>query len=191
MNIVLASGSPRRRELLGRIVDNFQILESSFDENSVEYEGDVEKYVCDLSEGKADNVLGLLDEASIVIGCDTVVYIDGKILGKPENKEAAIGMLKHLSGNTHKVYSGITIINTATGERVRRAVFTEVKFMELDDFLIEKYVESGQCYGKAGAYGIQDDAAVFVEYIKGCYYNVVGLPLNTLFVMLRGMGVNL
>lgn len=191
MKIVLASASPRRQELLKRIVDDFDIIVSDFDEEAVEFHGDIEKYVCELAMGKAKAVLNNLNDESIVIGSDTVVYLDGKILGKPKDELAAAGMLRALSGNTHKVYSGIAIINSMTQKTITKSVCTEVRFMNLSDEMIEHYVKSGQCFGKAGAYGIQDGAAVFVESINGCYYNVVGFSLNTVFLLLREMGVNL
>jgi septum formation protein len=191
MDIVLASASPRRQELLKRIVDNFRIKVSNFDEDSIEFQGDIDKYVCDLAKGKARKILNKVQKESIVIGCDTVVYLNGEILGKPINDEDAFKMLNSLSGNVHKVYSGLVLINSKTNELVSKSVCTEVKFMELSDDMILRYIKSEQCNGKAGAYGIQDDAAVFVESINGCYYNVVGLPLNTLYLSLREMGVNL
>ena len=191
MDIVLASASPRRQELLKRIVDDFQIKVSNFDEDSIEFQGDIDKYVCDLAKGKAGKILNKVQKESIVIGCDTVVYLNGEILGKPINDEDAFKMLNSLSGNVHKVYSGLVLINSETNKLVSKSVCTEVKFMKLSDDMILRYIKSEQCNGKAGAYGIQDDAAVFVESINGCYYNVVGLPLNTLYLSLREMGVNL
>ncbi len=191
MNIVLASGSPRRQELLKRITGNFQISVSDFDESSIEFKGDIDNYVCELAEGKARDVLHKFQGENIIIGCDTIVYLDGKILGKPVNNEDAARMLRSLSGRTHQVYSGIVLINTKTDKIIRKSVCTKVKFTELSDDMILKYVESGQSYGKAGAYGIQDDGAIFVESINGCYYNVVGFSLNTVFLLLREMGVNL
>ncbi|GAA0768367.1 Maf-like protein [Clostridium subterminale] len=190
MDIVLASASPRRQELLKRLVYNFQIEISNFDEGSIRFQGDIDKHVCDLAEGKARNILNKVQKNSIVIGCDTVVYLNGKILGKPINDKDAFEMLKSLSGNVHKVYSGLVLINSKTNELIRKSVCTEVKFMNLSEDMMLRYIKSGQCKDKAGAYGIQDDAAVFVENINGCYYNVVGLPLNTLYLSLREMGVN-
>ncbi len=191
MRIVLASGSPRRQELLKRMVDDFDIKVSSFEEEAVIFNGDIEKYVCDLAEGKARNILSSCNEESIVIGCDTVVYLNGEILGKPRDEKHAFKMLRSLSCNVHHVYSGIVLIDNKSDKLIKKSVCTEVKFTELTDEMIQNYISSGQCYGKAGAYGIQDHAAIFVEAIKGCYYNVVGFPLNTVFFMLREMGVNL
>ena len=191
MNIVLASGSPRRQELLKRIIEDFHIEVSNFDESSIGFTGDIDKYVCELAEGKARGVLHKFQDESIIIGCDTVVYLNGKILGKPSNREEAIKMLKELSGKTHQVYSGLAMINNKTNKVLKKSICTEVKFTELSDNMILKYVESGQSDGKAGAYGIQDGGAIYVESINGCYYNVVGFSLNTVFLLLREMGVNL
>lgn len=191
MNIVLASSSPRRQELLKRITENFKIEVSNFDESLVKFKGDINKYVCELAQEKAMAILHKVQEESIIIGCDTVVFLSGKILGKPESSEEAMNMLRELSGKTHKVYSGIAMVNNKTNKILTKSVCTEVKFMELSDDMILKYVESGQSYGKAGAYGIQDSGALFVEEIKGCYYNVVGFSLNNVFLLLREMGVNL
>lgn len=191
MDIILASASPRRQELLKRITENFKIEISNFDESSIEFKGDINKYVCELAQEKAMDILHKVQEESIIIGCDTIVFLNGKILGKPKNREVAINMLRDLSGKTHQVYSGIAMVNNKKNKILTKSVCTEVKFMELSDDMILKYVESGQSYGKAGAYGIQDGGALFVEEIKGCYYNVVGLSLNTVFLLLREMGVNL
>ena len=191
MDIVLASASPRRQELLKRITEDFTIEVSDFDEGSVEFHGDIDQYVCELAKGKAMDILHKIQNESIIIGCDTIVYLNGAILGKPSSREAAINMLKELSGKTHEVYSGIAMVNSKTSKILTKSVCTEVKFTELSDDMILKYVESGQSDGKAGAYGIQDGGALFVEGIKGCYYNVVGFSLNTVFLLLREMGVNL
>lgn len=191
MEIILASGSPRRQELLKRIINDFKIEVSNFKEESIEFHGDIEGYVCKLAEGKARSVLNKFQGENIIIGCDTVVYLNGKILGKPKNNEDAIRMLRELSGKVHQVYSGIVLINNKTNKVLKKSLCTDVKFTTLSDDMILKYVESGKSYGKAGAYGIQDEGAIFVESINGCYYNVVGFSLNTVFLLLREMGVNL
>lgn len=191
MEIILASGSPRRQELLKRIINDFEIEVSNFDEESIEFDGDIEGYVCKLAEGKARSVLNKFQGENIIIGCDTVVYLNGKILGKPKNNEDAFEMLRELSGKVHQVYSGIVLINNKTNKVLKKSLCTDVKFTTLSDDMILNYVESGKSYGKAGAYGIQDEGAIFVESINGCYYNVVGFSLNTVFLLLREMGVNL
>lgn len=191
MKIVLASASIRRQELLKRLVDEFEIIVSDFDEHTVDFDGNCGSYVMKLAEGKASVVCSKVKGEAIIIGCDTVVYFKGKILGKPKNKDEAFSMLKSLSGNTHQVYSGITVINKASGKILKDFVCTDVKFDSLSDEQIKKYIEKGEYEDKAGAYGIQGYGGIFVEEIHGCYYNVVGFPLNKLLKMLRGIGVNL
>jgi len=191
MNIVLASASPRRQELLGRITSNFEIIVSNFDESSVEYNGNVCEYVNTLAVGKGKEVLEQIDDHSIIIACDTIVYYDGKILGKPKDNKEAFLTLKMLSNNTHYVYSSIALIDSVTKETKVQCIVTEVKFMELTEKMINEYIATGEPLDKAGAYGIQGKGAVFVESINGCYYNVVGLSINKLYSMLREMGVNL
>lgn len=180
MHYILASASPRRQELLTKIVENFEIVVSNFDEDSIQFNGDVENYVKTLAEGKAQNVASLSNDGSIIIAADTVVVIEGKILGKPKSEDDAYNMLKLLSNKVHRVYSGIAVINTANNIMKSEAVFTEVKFSELTHEDIIDYINSKEPLDKAGAYGIQGLGALFVEKINGCYYNVVGLPLNKL-----------
>lgn len=185
MNIVLASASERRQELLKRIVEDFTIKVSNFDEDSVSFKGDIDEYVRELSEGKARDIAKTLGKHNIIIAADTVVTYKNNILGKPKDSEDALRMLKMLSGNTHKVYSGVCVLNNSTGKNITKSFFTEVKFSDLKDKDIKKYVDSKDPLDKAGAYGIQGNAGVFVEKINGCYYNVVGLPLNGLSKMLE------
>ena len=180
MHYILASASPRRQELLTKIVDNFDVIVSNFDEDSVKFNGDVEDYVKTLAEGKGKDVASQAKKDSIIIAADTVVVIDGKILGKPKNADDAYNMLKLLSNKIHRVYSGIAVINTANDVKKNEAIFTEVKFSELTHEEIINYINSKEPLDKAGAYGIQGLGALFVEKINGCYYNVVGLPLNRL-----------
>lgn len=187
MNFVLASASERRKELLARLCEEFRVVESFFPEESVEFKGDLEKYVKELSLGKAQYVARTLDEDSIVIAADTIVAINGNILGKPKDKEAAYNMLKSLSGNVHKVYTGVTVINLRNNKIMNEAVCTKVVFSTLNEEDILAYVDSEEPLDKAGAYGIQGHGGVFVESIEGCYYNVVGLPLNRLDKMLKSI----
>lgn len=191
MNIVLASASQRRQELLKRIFEDFRITVSNFDEGSVNFNGDCGEYVKKLALGKAQDVANKETSESMVIGCDTIVYFNGTILGKPKDKDEAFSMLKVLSGNIHKVYSGIALVNSDTGAVKTDFVSTDVYFSKLSDKQILEYVASGEPMDKAGAYGIQGKGGIFVEKICGCYYNVVGLPLNRLYDMLKEMGVNL
>lgn len=185
MNYVLASGSERRQELLHRIVDEFNIIVSDFDEDKILFKGNVDEYVVDLAKGKALSVKESLKEEAIIIAGDTVVVLDDKILGKPNNEEDAYNMLKQLSGRTHRVYSGLVVINMYNNKIEQESLYTEVKFSNLTEEEIESYIKTGEPLDKAGAYGIQGYGGVFTEGINGCYYNVVGLPLNLLNKMLR------
>ena len=193
MQIVLASASDRRKELLQRLCIEFKVMISDFNEESINFNGDCSKYVQTLATGKALNISKKLQDKDrrIIIGCDTIVSINNKVLGKPKNKRDAFLMLKDLSGQEHKVYSGITLLNTEDKSMLSDFECTRVIFSELDDETINWYIETGEPMDKAGAYGIQGLAGSFVREIHGCYYNVVGLPLNKLSFMLRDMGVNL
>ena len=180
MKVILASASERRQELLSRLVEKFEIIISNFDESTIVFEGNVKEYVENIALGKAKDVQSNIGDDAIIIAADTIVTLDNKILGKPKNGTEAFSMLKSLSGNTHNVYSGIVLINTKTGKILKDSLSTEVKFSELKDDEILRYIDSKEPLDKAGAYGIQGKGGVFVEEIKGCYYNVVGLPLNKL-----------
>ncbi|WP_049041020.1 Maf-like protein [Clostridium sporogenes] len=192
-NIILASASQRRQELLKRILENFQIIVSDFDESSIPFKDKISSYVMNLAEGKARSVSKKImdQDNNLVIGCDTLVAFNNKILGKPKDKKDAFEMLQALSGNEHEVYSGLAILDVKSNKIIKDFVCTKVKFSKLTSLQIEKYVNTGDPMDKAGAYGIQGKAGVFVENINGCYYNVVGLPLNKLNSMLMEMGVNL
>lgn len=185
MKIVLASASERRQELLSRLVNNFEIIVSEFDENEVVFKGNVKEYVENIALGKAIDVQKNIHENAIIIAADTIVTLDNKILGKPKDGTEAFSMLKALSGRTHNVYSGLVLVNTKSGKIIKDSLCTEVKFSKLKDEEIIKYIESKEPLDKAGAYGIQGEGGIFVEEIKGCYYNVVGLPLNKLKSMMN------
>lgn len=185
MKVILASASLRRQELLKRIIKDFEIKISDFDEKSINFNGDVNNYVKELALGKGKAISKQVSEENIIISADTVVFFNGSILGKPKDKEDAFKMLSNLSGNTHEVYSGVCIINNKTGEILCESFKTEVTFSEVESDIIIEYINSGSPLDKAGAYGIQDKGGLFVEKINGCYYNVVGLPLNGAYKMLK------
>ena len=185
LKFILASASERRKDLLSRIVSNFEVKISNFDEEKVEVSTNIENYVKTLAEGKAKDVALNCDNDSIIIGADTIVVIGDNILGKPKDKNHAFEMLKLLSNNVHRVYSGVTVINNTTKAIKSECLYTEVYFSELSDEEIWKYIETEECLDKAGAYGIQGFGGVFVKRINGCYYNVVGLPLNLLNKMIK------
>lgn len=191
MRIVLASASARRHELLKRLIPQFDIIASGFDESSVRFDGSLGTYVMEMAEGKVNDVSERVEEDTLIIGCDTIVAFDDKILGKPRDEQEACEMLKNLSGRTHSVYSGLVVFDKKKNVLKKTFVRTDVKFSDLSDEAIRRYVSSGEPMDKAGAYGIQGNGAIFVEEIHGCYYNVVGLPLNKLNDVLREIGVNL
>ena len=180
MNFILASASERRKELLSRLISNYKVIVSDFDESSVNFNGDVEHYVKTLALGKAKAVEQLVNNEAIIIAADTIVVLDDKILGKPKDKRDAFNMLKSLSGKSHKVYTGMAIINVTKSSYLVDSVCTKVKFSEISDNEILQYIDSGEPMDKAGAYGIQGCGGIFVEKINGCYYNIVGLPINKL-----------
>ena len=187
LKFILASASERRKDLLSRIVSNFEVKISNFDEEKVEVSTNIENYVKTLAEGKAKDVALNCDNDSIIIGADTIVVIGNNILGKPKDKNHAFEMLKLLSNNVHRVYSGVAVINNQKNIMKSECLYTEVYFSEISDDEIWRYIESGEYLDKAGAYGIQGYGGVFAEKINGCYYNVVGLPLNLLNKMIKNV----
>ena len=170
---ILASGSPRRKELLSLIIPEFEILVSGCEE-SVPENTPAEKVPAILAEQKALSVSKIRPD-DIVIGSDTVVVLGGKIFGKPKDKSHAHSMLKALSGKKHFVYTGVAVAEKGS---VRSFVQkTEVEFYELSDETIESYIETFEPMDKAGAYGIQGKGSVLVKGIAGDYFNVMGLPV--------------
>lgn len=182
--IVLASKSPRRRELLSAFVPDLEIMVDSSDE-VVEEGLSPEETVKRLALKKAENVASMADGSAIIIAADTVVFIDGEILGKPATYDEAASMLYKLSGREHFVCTGFSVIDNQTKKTICDFERTVVRFKTLSDSEIEKYVETGEPMDKAGAYGIQGIGSVFVEGIQGDYFNVVGLPLCSLAKMLK------
>lgn len=174
--IILASKSPRRQELLKTITEDFICIPSDAEEiipDNIETE-EVSTYLATL---KAKDIYSS-NKDSVVIGCDTVVVNDNKILGKPKDAEDAFNMIKSLSGKTHKVITGCCIIYNEK-EYTFKSV-TEVEFYPLTDDEINSYIGTDEPFDKAGAYGIQGKASLFVKSIKGDYFNVVGLPIALL-----------
>ncbi len=181
--VILASASPRRRELLGTIGIDYECASPSVEEMSLK-DGCGKEVVVFNATQKARC---LKKEGYAVIGADTAVYLNGKGFGKPKNEEEAFSFLKELSGKTHSVYTGISVITDES--ELSAVVETEVTFRELFDKEILHYIKSASPLDKAGAYGIQDFGSVFVSGIKGDYFNVVGLPVSTLYKMLAECGV--
>lgn len=191
MEFILASASPRRKELLMNIIKNFTIYNSKFDESSIIFNNNPNEYVEEIAKGKATSVYNNLEMKNdkIIIACDTIVLCNNEVLGKPHNNNDAFLMIKKLSGNKHYVFSGFAVYNTDTREIIKKSVCTEVIFKDLSDKEIYDYINKGESLDKAGAYGIQGSASIYIKSISGCYYNVVGLPLNALYETLMGMGV--
>ncbi len=182
MRVILASASPRRRKLIENLKIEYETAAAGCEEVTVpgEHPSDTVKR---LSEAKARWVAERCGADAVVIGADTVVAIDGKILGKPADENEAAEMLRLLSGKTHRVYTGLTVIGG--GKTVSEYVETRVKFYDLTDSQIERYIATGEPMDKAGAYGIQKYGSLLVEEICGDYFNVVGLPVGRLDRILR------
>jgi septum formation protein len=184
--LYLASASPRRKELLGSIGVPFRVVSQDFDENSQDVVSP-EIYVRNLSEGKARAAM-LPDDARWVCGVDTVVYFNGEILGKPKSREEAEQNILRLSGQWHKVYSGVTLLDLENKVKYQGESVTNVKFCELERQFIDFYLDNRLFDGYAGGYAIQGIFACVVEKIEGSYSNVVGLPLELLYRLLRQSG---
>ena len=181
-NIILASASPRRQELLARFNLPFKIHPSN-DPEYIDTSLSPEMLVKELAKQKALSVAK--KEKGLIIAADTIVAYQDQVLGKPSDREDAKRMLKMLSGNYHHVYTGLAICHSSSERLMIQSECTEVLFKNLSDAEIERYLASGEADDKAGAYGYQGLAAVFVSEIRGCYYNVVGFPLNLLNEMLH------
>ena len=176
MRIILASKSPRRIEILEAVGAIFEVIPANIDE-SVDENILPHKAVCEISERKARYVANLLSNPkdTLIISADTVVVFDGKIIGKPKDKQHAKEILTLLSGNSHFVYTGFTLYKD--GNYFTDYESTKVDFRVLSEEEIDAYIESGEPFDKAGAYGIQEKGALFVSGIHGDYYNVMGLPI--------------
>ena len=186
--VVLASKSPRRAELLTRVGLDFIVRPAEIDETFAPGISPAEA-VMEISKRKAQAVCAAEPAGRIIVACDTVVAADGRIFGKPADASEAAEMLRVLSGRTHEVYSGLTV---CTGERMASACErTAVVFRRLSEDDIAAYIGTGEPFDKAGGYCIQGMGMLLVERIDGDYYNVMGLPVCRLFLLLRSFGVNL
>lgn len=188
-NIILASKSPRRKELLEKLGLKFEVEESGFDENSVDQTKfkplELAKF---LSLQKAKTTAKKHKEA-IIIAADTFVVVDGEIFGKPKDKKEALKKLNKLKGRMHLVITGFTILDSKSNKISTKAVVTKVYFRKLSKKEINAYVESGEPMDKAGAYAVQEKGSDFVEKIEGDFFNVVGLPIYALTEELKKFGV--
>ncbi|MCF6460588.1 Maf family protein [Clostridium sp. Cult3] len=182
--IVLASSSPRRRELLRKFNIEPIIAKADIHERIHSHET-VEQIAMGLAFEKANQLTDRFSNGEIIIGADTIVACDGQILGKPKDEEEAIDMLKLLSGRQHVVVTGISIIKLNTNIKIIDYEKTIVKFRKLSNDKILNYIKTKEYIDKAGAYGIQGLGGILVERIKGCYFNIVGLPIYKLDILLE------
>ncbi len=191
--IILASKSPRRAELLRQMGIKFRVVGSGLKEEEASFP--FREGVQQLAYLKAEAVLKtekvFSSTQGIILAADTIVVKNGQVLGKPADKHEAAQMLTFLSGDVHEVMTGICIINQETGQVWREVEITRVYFRSLTDGEIKAYVASGEPLDKAGAYGIQGLGGLLVEKIDGCYYNVVGLPLVKTMQLLRNCGIKI
>lgn len=182
--IILASGSPRRKELLTQIGLEFTVVPAKGEEiirSAVPSEA-----VTGLSLQKASEIAAITTEPAIIIGADTIVALNSRIMGKPKDKTDAFDMLKRLQDNTHSVYTGVTIIvNGSTPHTITFYEETSVTMYAMSDSEIEAYIETGEPMDKAGAYAIQGQCAAYIRKINGDYNNVVGLPLAHVYQILK------
>ncbi len=185
--LILASASPRRKEIMELMGLNFMVIPSHCDEIITQIEP--AKIVMELSRQKAEDVASSSESGDIVIGSDTIVALDQKILGKPRDRKDAFQMLRAMAGRTHHVYTGVTLIRC--GENISEKIDTfyeqtEVHVAPMTDEEIEAYLDLGEYKDKAGSYGIQGYFAPFITGINGDYYNVMGLPASALYRHLKG-----
>lgn len=196
--LILASGSPRRKEILEQVGVKFSICVSEQEEISTKTRPD--EIVMELASVKARAIAEKADDETIIIGADTMVAIDGQVLGKPKNDAEAKGMLQMLQGNIHQVYTGVSvIIKKGEAEEKEAACDKEINFVQktqvwvypMKRTQIDEYIATGEPFDKAGGYGIQGRFAVHIEKIEGDYNNIVGLPVAKLYTVLLEEGINL
>ena len=185
--LILASSSPRRRELLNQVGIAYQVIVADIDE-SIRPGEDAGEYVCRMAREKALEVHQRDGVTVAVLGADTAVVVNGRVLGKPVDREDAIRMLESLSGRTHEVWSAVALVSPGGGLRQRLNI-TRVTFSELNRAWIESYCDSGEPMDKAGAYGVQGIAAQKISHMEGSYSGVMGLPLHETAEILQAAGV--
>ena len=187
--IILASGSPRRRQLLEQVGIPHEVIVSDADET---IEGPPEVQVRELALRKANAVRNIIKGDAIIIAADTLVYIDKKVLGKPSSPDDAYDMLKTLQGRGHTVYTGVAVLraNDNNDEEKSFVNATQVYFRDLTDAEIWAYISTGEPFDKAGAYGVQEKGALLVDRVEGDFFTVVGLPVAKLTGVLCEMGID-
>lgn len=186
MKIILASKSPRRKELLSLITNDFDIIVSDADEHVDETLTSAEK-VKSIAKQKANIVASNIDEDCVVIGSDTIVVVDETILGKPHDHDDAVRMLHMISGRTHKVMTGISVVIKKKGKQkeINDVDIADVHVNALSDEEIENWINTGNAWDKAGAYAIQQEFAVHIDKINGSFATVMGLPVHLVYNILK------
>ena len=183
MNIILASASPRRKEILENTNIKFDIISSSIEELVLDGESPCQM-VMRLAFEKGIDIASKY-KSNLVISADTIVVLDDNVLGKPKDEEEARQMISNLSGRTHQVITGISLINLEKNKKIIDYVISNVKFKKLSKDDINDYIKTKESLDKAGAYGIQGYGALLVEEIQGDYFNIVGLPISKLSDLLK------
>lgn len=187
--IILATTSPRRHGLAQTMGLDFDIVPSNYEED-MSKKLKPKELVMEFSYGKAADVAKKFKEG-IVIGVDTIVVFNGKNLGKPKDEKDAYKMLKSFSGKKQYIYSGVAMIDCKTGKTIRDCEISEVYFNKLTDKEIKSYIKTGEYKGKAGGYGVQDLASIFIKRINGCYFNVMGFPIFNIYKNLQKFNVDI
>ena len=194
MHLVLASTSPRRREILAGFGCDFRVVPPRGDEVALPTElaaAQLRESLPGVALAKAREVAGRCGPADCVIAADTVVHHRKTVLGKPVDADEARAMLRRLSGHVHRVYTAVAVVSCSSGRAVCATEETAVRFRKISESELDHYIASGEAMDKAGAYGIQGLAGLFVDHIKGRYDNVVGLPMLTLWRLLLEVGIDL
>lgn len=187
MKIVLGSGSPRRKEILSFFSIPFVQVSPSFDESSLLFGGDASAFVTEMAEKKALSLAGKYKDP--ILTADTIVFCHNKIYMKPKNQKDAFQMLRELSGNTAEVYTGVCVYYQ--GKAITKAEVSKIIFQNLTDDEIKRYHEKFDCYDRAGGFYIQKAGSIIAKEIKGCFYNIMGLPINTVKELLLTIGIDL
>ncbi len=186
--MILASNSKRRQEILRDMGFNFKVITTDIEE--VSDKKDISEMILDIAEKKIEKIANdNIDE--FVLGADTVVSLDGKVFGKPRDREEAEKFLKILSGKTHKVITAYVFKNISKNIVIKDVVISKVKFYDLDDEIINWYLDSAEPFDKAGAYGIQGQGRMLVEKIDGDYFSIMGFPISNFLKNLRKIGYNI
>ena len=188
MQIILGSSSERRKYILNFFSLPFKQVDSNFDESSISQELPPDKYTCEIARQKALAVSSAYPK-EIILTADTVVYFQNKYLLKPKDEKEAFSMLQDLSGSTHEVYTGVCV--KTENDIFVKSENAKIVFNKLSDDEIKKYHKNFFFADKAGGYGIQNGGTILVKKIEGCFYNVMGLPINTLRELLKKAGIDL